>query len=227
MSPRRSTAGQPPSGGGHGGVTHRACAASPGTGASCRPTRSCSPDQIPVTVAQPSTEPSPAKRPATASKSAPATWTAPFHTALTRRSKPPGSAIGSAGWNQSPRSFRTRQPVAAARSPSRTTSPSTSVWPRNHAEPGAGSGVHNAHSRAARTSSFCTRVTTHIGGSARAYEIVGRLHSVRSGSPTCRFPADYVRLPQEGYSTGPARRRSSSVRPSGRMARSHREYDRA
>jgi alkylation response protein AidB-like acyl-CoA dehydrogenase len=28
-------------------------------------------------------------------------------------------------------------------------------------------------------------------------------------------------------STGPARRRSSSVRPSGRMARSHREYDRA
>jgi hypothetical protein len=39
--------------------------------------------------------------------------------------------------------------------------------------------------------------------------------------------ADYVRLPQVGYSTGPARRRSSSVRPSGRMARSHREYDRA
>jgi len=39
--------------------------------------------------------------------------------------------------------------------------------------------------------------------------------------------AGYVRLPHEGYSTGPARRRSSSVRPSGRMARSHREYDRA
>ena len=42
-----------------------------------------------------------------------------------------------------------------------------------------------------------------------------------------RRAADYVRLPQEGCSTGPARRRSSSVRPSGRMARSHREYDRA
>src|SRR6266851_1291799 len=140
-----------------GRLTHRACAAGSGTGASCRPTRSCSPDQIPVTVAQPSTEPSFSKRPATASKSAPATRTAPFHTALTRRSRPPGSAIGSAGWNQSPRSFLTRQPVAAARSPSRTTSPSTSIWPGNHAEPGAGRGVQNARSRAARTSSFCTR----------------------------------------------------------------------
>jgi hypothetical protein len=106
--------GQPPSGGGHGGVTQRACAAGSGTGVSCRSTRSCSPDQVPVTVAQPSTEPSFSKRAATASKSAPATRTAPFHTGLTRRSRPPGSAIGRVGWNQSPRSFRTRRPVAAA-----------------------------------------------------------------------------------------------------------------
>jgi hypothetical protein len=44
--------------------------------------------------------------PATASKSAPATRTVRFHAALIRCSRPPGSVIGSAGWNQSPRSFR-------------------------------------------------------------------------------------------------------------------------
>ncbi len=156
MLPRRPVAGQPSGGGGHGGVTHRACAADAWTGTSCRSTQSCSPDQIPVTLAQPSTRPSFSKRPATASKSAPATRTAPLHTGRTRRSRPPGAAIGRAGSNQSPRSFRTRRPVAAARSPSRTTSPSTSIWPGNHAEPDAGSGLQNARSRVARTSGFCT-----------------------------------------------------------------------
>ena len=135
MSPWRSVAGQPPSGGGHGGVTHWACAAGARTGTSCRSARSCSPDQVPVTVAQPSTRPSFSKRAATAPKSAPATRTAPFHTGLTRRSGPSGPAIGRAGSNQSPRSFRTSRPVAAARTPSRTTSPSTSTWPGNHAGP--------------------------------------------------------------------------------------------
>jgi len=129
MSPRRSVSGQPSGGGGHGGVSHRACAVGAWTGASCRSTRSCSPDQVPVTVAQPSTRPSFSKRPTTASKSAPATRTAPLHTGLTWSSRPPGAAIGRAGSNQSPRSFRISRPVAATRSPSRTTRPSTSTWP--------------------------------------------------------------------------------------------------
>ncbi len=95
-------------------------------------------------VAQPSTAPPFSKRPATASKSAPATRTAPCHAALTRRSGPAGPATGNAGSNQSPRPSRTRRPVAAARSPSRTTSPSISIWPGNHAEPIACSGEQNA-----------------------------------------------------------------------------------
>ena len=157
MSPWRSVAGQPPSGGGHGGVTHWACAAGARTGTSCRSARSCSPDQVPVTVAQPSTRPSFSKRAATAPKSAPATRTAPFHTGLTLRSGPSGPAIGRAGSNQSPRSFRTSRPVAAARTPSRTTSPSTSTWPGNHAGPEAGSGGQNVPSDALRAQARAIR----------------------------------------------------------------------
>ena len=190
MSPRRSVAGQPPSGGGRGGVTLRACAAGSGTGASCRSTWSCSPDQVPVTALQPSTEPPFSKRAATASKSAPATRTAPFHTGLTRRPRPPDPAIGKAGWNQSPRSFPTRRPVAAARSPSRTTSPSTSVSPGNHAAPGVGVGVQNGGSRVARTSGFCTRVTVHNGGSVRVVRIRGLITQRDEDPSHIKEPAD-------------------------------------
>ena len=103
------------------------------------------PDQVPVTAAQPSTRPSFSKRPATASKSAPATRTAPLHTGLTRRSRLSGAAIGRAGSNQSPRSFRTSRPIAATRSPARTTTRTkTSMRPGNHAEPDTGTGVQNA-----------------------------------------------------------------------------------
>ena len=39
-----------------------------------------------------------------------------------------------------------------------------------------------------------------------------RLSSLAGSAEQFELIADYVRLPQEGYSTGPARRRSSSVR---------------
>jgi hypothetical protein len=47
----------------------------------------------------------------------------------------PAAAIGRAGSNQSPRSFRTSRPVEATRSPSRMTSLPASMGPGNHAGP--------------------------------------------------------------------------------------------
>ncbi len=179
--------GQPPGGGGHGGVAHRACAAGAGTGASCRSTRSCSADQVPVTAAQSSTRPSFSKRPVTASKSAPAARTAPCHTGLTRRSRPPGSAIHSAGSNQSPRSFRTSRPVAATRSPSCTTSPETSTWPGNHAEPDTGTGVQNAPFGATRLRPHRRTATTQAAQRA-LYRIVPLLAATLSIGINCLSP---------------------------------------
>ena len=140
--------GQPPAGGGHGGVRQGSDHGGSGLGLLCRSTSSCSPDHKPSTAAQPSIAPAFSKRFSTKSRSAPTTRIANRPAGVTVRSRPPGNPIGRLGWNQSPRLSRTRRPVAATRSPSRITRCSRAMGASKHdAAPGTSGRVPPSNPR--------------------------------------------------------------------------------